>query len=460
MIESEIELLAWSKTLMPALPVDRLHGLIVEEMGKNFSGTGADTNIIGRLRIQGEAEMTSPNIRYVSVLDLSEESHGNATGIGLVDFVTQKLIDKVDRKATYLNNLTTTFVTRAFLPTWYDTEQEALETMMFCLRSIPPEEVRLVHVPNTLYLTDCFVSEAVLRELDDASRFSLVHAVAPADAVESDQQEDMAPLDQKNVSYYYNLEKRSIRKSKYQEALAAISKGQALDPAYLPFMKQKALVLIRLNRRAEAAQVIDLALGGLPNDLELNTLFVDNTLAQDHSQSAAEEELTSYFKKMNPAIVPELIANIAFNSTTHDAGFGAVLASAVAAKVLPPRDQAVLSAYLNKKPSEAAARLRAEGAPGKSDALFSTLTILTAEAYQRARNYAEADIFYKKAIAQGYDSEKAHWIEGQIYVDLHDSLGAAQTFEEHWRAADNPSVWAVLAAKAYSGAGRHGGGQA
>ncbi len=179
MIEREVELLTWSKTLMPALPVDRLHGLIVEEMGKNFSGTGVDTNIIGRLRIQGEAEMTSPSIRYVSVLDISEESHGNATGIGLVDFVTQRLIDKVDRKATYLNNLTTTFVTRAFLPTWYDTEQEALETMMFCLRSIPQDEVRLVHIPNTLYLTDCFVSEAVLKELTDTSRFSVVHGPRP-----------------------------------------------------------------------------------------------------------------------------------------------------------------------------------------------------------------------------------------------------------------------------------------
>ena len=179
MIEREIELLTWSKTLMPALPVDRLHGLIVEEMGKNFSGTGVDTNIIGRLRIQGEAEMTSPSIRYVSVLDISEESHGNATGIGLVDFVTQRLIDKVDRKATYLNNLTTTFVTRAFLPTWYDTEQEALETMMFCLRSIPQDEVRLVHIPNTLYLTDCLVTEAVLKELTDTSRFSVVHGPRP-----------------------------------------------------------------------------------------------------------------------------------------------------------------------------------------------------------------------------------------------------------------------------------------
>lgn len=179
MIEREVELLTWSKTLMPALPVERLHGLIVEEMGKNFSGTGVDTNIIGRLRIQGEAEMTSPSVRYVSVLDISEESHGNATGIGLVDFVTQRLIDKVDRKATYLNNLTTTFVTRAFLPTWYDTEQEALETMMFCLRSIPQDEVRLVRIPNTLYLTDCFVSEAVLNDLTDTSRFSVVHGPRP-----------------------------------------------------------------------------------------------------------------------------------------------------------------------------------------------------------------------------------------------------------------------------------------
>ena len=179
MIEREVDLLTWSKTLMPSLPVDRLHGLIVEEMGKNFSGTGVDTNIIGRLRLQGEPEMASPSIRYVSVLDISEESHGNATGIGLVDFVTQRLIDKVDRKATYLNNLTTTFVTRAFLPTWYDTEQEALETMMFCLRSIPQDEVRLVRIPNTLFLTDCFVTEPVLKDLTDSARFTVVHEPRP-----------------------------------------------------------------------------------------------------------------------------------------------------------------------------------------------------------------------------------------------------------------------------------------
>ena len=174
LIEEEIRLLAWSKSLMPALPTNRLHGLIVEEMGKNFSGTGVDTNIIGRLRITGEPEMESPRIRYVSVLDLSEASHGNATGVGLVDFVTRRLVDKIDRKATYLNNLTTTFVTRAFTPLWFDTDRETLETMMFCLRSVPLTETRLILIPNTLYLADCYVSEAILPELADTGRFEVL----------------------------------------------------------------------------------------------------------------------------------------------------------------------------------------------------------------------------------------------------------------------------------------------
>lgn len=174
LIEEEIRLLAWSKSLMPALPTDRLHGLIVEEMGKNFSETGVDTNIIGRLRITGEPEMESPRIRYVSVLDLSEASHGNATGVGLVDFVTRRLVDKIDRKATYLNNLTTTFVTRAFTPLWFDTDRETLETMMFCLRSVPLTETRLILIPNTLYLADCYVSEAILPELADTGRFEVL----------------------------------------------------------------------------------------------------------------------------------------------------------------------------------------------------------------------------------------------------------------------------------------------
>jgi hypothetical protein len=165
MIEAERGLLLYSKELMPSLPAERLDGLVVEEMGKNYSGTGIDTNIIGRARIQGRAETPPPAIRYIAVLDLSDASHGNATGVGLADFVTRKLVDKIDRKATYLNCLTTTFVTRAFIPMYFDTEKETLDTMLHCLRQTPREELRLVFIPNTLFLGECYVSEALAGEL-------------------------------------------------------------------------------------------------------------------------------------------------------------------------------------------------------------------------------------------------------------------------------------------------------
>ena len=179
MIDAERELLRYSKELMPSLPAARIDGLVVEEMGKNYSGTGIDTNIIGRARIQGQAEMTSPVVRYISVLDLSEASHGNATGVGLADFVTKKLVDKIDRTATYLNCLTTTFVTRAFIPMYFDTEKETLDTMMHCLRQTPRDELRLVFIPNTLFLNECYVSEALAGELAGKERFEICGPPAP-----------------------------------------------------------------------------------------------------------------------------------------------------------------------------------------------------------------------------------------------------------------------------------------
>lgn len=167
MIDQEIERLAYSKTLMPALPVTQLDVLIIGEMGKNYSGTGIDTNIIGRIRIEGVAEPLLPNIKRVAVLDISEESHGNAHGVGLADFVTKKLVDKIDRPKTYLNSLTSTFVIRSAIPMYFDSEQELLEGAMLSLGGIPADQLRAIIIPNTLYLTDLWVSEAVAAELKD-----------------------------------------------------------------------------------------------------------------------------------------------------------------------------------------------------------------------------------------------------------------------------------------------------
>lgn len=166
LIAQESELLQHSKILMPSLPVDSIDLLIVREIGKNFSGTGMDTNIIGRARIHGVPEPEKPCIKRIAVFDISEESHGNATGLGLADFVTRKLVNKIDRQATYLNCLTSTFVTRAAIPMYFDTEEKLMEAALYSLSSILPDKLRIVIIPNTLFLMECLVSEALLPELD------------------------------------------------------------------------------------------------------------------------------------------------------------------------------------------------------------------------------------------------------------------------------------------------------
>lgn len=170
MIEQESELLMYSKTLMPSLPVNEIDLLIIQEMGKNFSGTGMDTNIIGRMRIFGVPEPEEPLIKRIGVLDLSEASHGNATGIGMADFVTQRLLKKMDRQKTYLNCLTTTFVGRAAIPMYFDSDKELVEAAVSSLGGIDATELRVVIIPNTLCVSECFVSEAVMRDVSGNQR--------------------------------------------------------------------------------------------------------------------------------------------------------------------------------------------------------------------------------------------------------------------------------------------------
>ncbi|WP_199478595.1 nickel pincer cofactor-dependent isomerase, group 22 [Peribacillus saganii] len=167
----ESELLQYSKTMMPSLPVENIDLLIVEEMGKCFSGTGMDPNIIGRWRIDGLPEPDSPAVSKLAVLDLADQSFGNAQGIGLADFTTQRLVDKMDRNSTYMNALTATFLRRAMLPMIYSTDKEAIETAIYSLGpKIDKESIKLVQIPNTLHLDRAYVSPPVLHELNAGSR--------------------------------------------------------------------------------------------------------------------------------------------------------------------------------------------------------------------------------------------------------------------------------------------------
>ncbi|WP_052947677.1 lactate racemase domain-containing protein [Aneurinibacillus tyrosinisolvens] len=163
--EREKELLNQAKQFMPRLPVDTMDICIIEEMGKNYSGTGMDTNIIGRMRIEGIKEPEKPHITYLGVLRLSEASHGNANGIGLADLTTETLVQSVDKTATYLNCMTAGFAVRAAIPMTFPDDRALLEGALKMLRLKDIKDLRMVVIRNTLHIDHVWVTEAIYEDI-------------------------------------------------------------------------------------------------------------------------------------------------------------------------------------------------------------------------------------------------------------------------------------------------------
>ncbi|MDQ3913258.1 MAG: nickel-dependent lactate racemase [Actinomycetota bacterium] len=172
--EREAELLARYKQMMPGLPVLDIDVLYVDSLGKNYSGTGMDTNVIGRFRILGVEEPEEPAVKYVIAGDISEESHGNALGVGLADLTTRRLADKIEREAMNANVVTSTFIERAKVPMVLANDEEALRTAIRCNWGVPPEQTRFVRIPNTLRLEYLYVSENLLDEVLENAEVEVV----------------------------------------------------------------------------------------------------------------------------------------------------------------------------------------------------------------------------------------------------------------------------------------------
>jgi hypothetical protein len=160
--ETEAGLLELCRRNMPRLPADELDVLIIDEMGKDVSGVGIDPNITGRLRIRGEQEPRSPRITDIVVADLTEASHGNALGMGLADFITERLRAKIDFRATYENVLTSTFIERGRMPVVAANDRLAVEYALAECRLPDTAKARVVRIKNTLCLGEVYASEAVL----------------------------------------------------------------------------------------------------------------------------------------------------------------------------------------------------------------------------------------------------------------------------------------------------------
>jgi hypothetical protein len=162
----ETELCTKARAYMPGLPLDEIDLLIVDEMGKDISGEGIDPNVVGRDVCSYGAKRPLPKITRIFVRDLTEGTEGSALGVGQADFTIQRLVDKIDFQVTAINCLTACCPESGRIPLAYPTDRDALAAAMMTLRPCSVDDVRIVHIKNTMDLKKLVVSQGCVAELE------------------------------------------------------------------------------------------------------------------------------------------------------------------------------------------------------------------------------------------------------------------------------------------------------
>ncbi len=158
----EPALLEESKLFKPKLPFPELDILLIDEIGKEISGAGLDTKVVGRIMNIYEKECQTPKITRIIVRDLSEASGGNATGIGLADYTTRRAAEKIDFEATAMNCVTAVAPEKGRIPLAFASDRGALEAAFKTIGLWTPERVRVAWIANTRDLEVLAVSSALL----------------------------------------------------------------------------------------------------------------------------------------------------------------------------------------------------------------------------------------------------------------------------------------------------------
>ncbi len=164
LLDTEPRLLEQARSLMGRIPFEQLDLLVVGELGKNYSGTGMETNVLGRQMVEGEPDLLVPKITRICGLDMSEESHGNAVGVGMADLTTQRVLDNMDAEITNINVLTSCFLLRSKIPVALPNDRECIRMGLRTCWQPRLEKVRMAIIPNTLELRDLWVTAPVMEE--------------------------------------------------------------------------------------------------------------------------------------------------------------------------------------------------------------------------------------------------------------------------------------------------------
>ena len=161
-MEREPELLLRAKALLPVIPFKNVDLLVVDELGKNITGTGMDCNIIQRFT--SEHMIAKPFIKRLVVLDITPESDGNACGFGLSDISTRRAFEKMDMRKTYPNLLTSRTVNGGKIPLIFDSDFDAIRAGIKTAPNVDYQNLRVVRIKNTLKLDEMEISRAMLED--------------------------------------------------------------------------------------------------------------------------------------------------------------------------------------------------------------------------------------------------------------------------------------------------------
>jgi hypothetical protein len=173
--EREQVLLRQAQDWLPKLPLTELDLVIVDRIGKEISGTGMDTNIVGRkFNDHAGTEKDLCRVRRIYVRGISEGTHGNATGIGIAEFTNRRTVDAIDWHATYVNCVTAGHPTAAMIPVIYENDREAITAALGTLGLVEPPNAKVIRLLDTLHMEELEVSSACLPNIEDRRDIDIV----------------------------------------------------------------------------------------------------------------------------------------------------------------------------------------------------------------------------------------------------------------------------------------------
>lgn len=174
LITREKELVQIAKTYMPMLMIPDIDVLVVDEIGKNISGAGYDPNILGKSFILKKFVLPVPHIKRMVLFDVTDQSHGNAAGMGNFDVITRKVFDKLDLPQIYANGVAIKSPEGSKIPIIAESEEEAIRIAIQVARGVDKDRLKIVRIKNTLELNTIEVSDALLDYVASNKKLKLI----------------------------------------------------------------------------------------------------------------------------------------------------------------------------------------------------------------------------------------------------------------------------------------------